>query len=129
LTVQVVATLDERGHGVASCDFFFGGWNAGEGLLGAAGAFVTPGELDTPLTFDYFQRTPALSSALNWLYTNHPDAYLFGSLCEANAFNKGQAFQDASLWKTRRDEIFQEIFMLDFNERQGMAIRIMGNTP
>jgi hypothetical protein len=26
---------------------------------------------------------------LNWLYTNHPDAYLFGTLCEMNAFNKG----------------------------------------
>jgi hypothetical protein len=84
---------------------------------------------DTALTFDYFQKTPALSGALNWLYTNHPDAYLFGSLCEANAFNKGQAFDAASLWKTRRDEVFNEIAMLDFNERQGMAIRVLGITP
>jgi hypothetical protein len=81
---------------------------------------------DTALTFDYFQKTPALSGTLNWLYTNHPDAYLFGSLCEANAFNKGQAFDAASLWKTRRDEVFNEIAMLDFNERQGMAIRVLG---
>jgi hypothetical protein len=84
---------------------------------------------DTPLTFDYFQRTPALSGAMNWLYTNHPDAYLFGCLCEANAFNKGQAFEAASLWKTRRDEVFNEIAMLDFNERQGMAVRTMDVTP
>ena len=84
---------------------------------------------DTGLIFGYFQKTPALSGTLNWLYTNHPDAYLFGSLCEANAFNKGKAFQDASLWKTRRDEVFQEIAMLDFNERQGMAIRVWGATP
>jgi hypothetical protein len=83
----------------------------------------------TALTFDYFQRTPALSGALNWLYTNHPDAYLFGSLCEANSFNKGNAFPAASLWKNRRDEVFQEIAMLDFNERQGMAVRVMGVTP
>lgn len=84
---------------------------------------------DTPLTFDYYQKSAALSVALNWLYTNHPDAYLFGCLCEANAFNKGQAFQAASLWKTRRDEIFQEITILDFNERQGMTMRVQGCTP
>jgi hypothetical protein len=89
---------------------------------------VAPSD-DTALTFDYFQKTTALSSALNWLYTNHPDAYLFGTLCEMNAFNKGQAFEAASLWKTRRDEVFNEIAMLDFNERQGMAVRIMGITP
>jgi hypothetical protein len=81
------------------------------------------------LTFDYFQKTAALSGTLNWLYTNYPDAYLFGSLCEANAFNKGQAFEAASLWKQRRDEVFQEISMVDFNERGGMAVRVFGVTP
>jgi hypothetical protein len=89
---------------------------------------VAPSD-DTALTFDYFQRTQAVSGSLNWLWTNHPDAYLFGTLCEANAFNKGKAFEDASLWKARRDEVFQEIAMLDFNERQGMAVRVMGITP
>jgi hypothetical protein len=44
----------------------------------------------TALTFDYFQKTAALSGTLNWLYTNYPDAYLFGTLCEMNAFNKGR---------------------------------------
>jgi hypothetical protein len=89
---------------------------------------VAPSD-DTSLTFDYFQKTPALSGALNWLYTNHPDAYLFGTLCEMNAFNKGQAFEAAALWKQRRDEVFQEIATLDFNERQGMAVRVIGMTP
>lgn len=89
---------------------------------------VAPSD-NTSLTFDYFQRTAALSGTLNWLYTNHPDAYLFGALCEANAFNKGQALPDSAMWKSRRDEVFQEIAMLDFNERQSMAVRIMGVTP
>ena len=89
---------------------------------------VAPSD-DTALTFDYFQKTPALSGTLNWLYTNHPDAYLFGTLCEMNAFNKGNAFHDASLWKQRRDEVFAEIQSLDFNERQGMAVRVFGLTP
>lgn len=82
---------------------------------------------DTDLTFDYFQKTAAVSLSLNWLYTNHPDAYLFGTLCEANAFIKNA--DNAGLWKARRDEVFQEIAMLDFNERQGMAVRVMGITP
>lgn len=87
---------------------------------------VAPSD-DTALTFDYYARTPALSGALNWLYTNHPDAYLFGSLCEANAFDK--KVDAAGLWKARRDEVFDEITKLEFNERQGMAIRMFGITP
>jgi hypothetical protein len=82
---------------------------------------------DAPLAFDYFQKTPAVSGALNWLWANHPDAYLFGSLCEATAFTKDAT--KAALWKARRDEVFQEIATLDFNERQGMAVRVMGVTP
>jgi hypothetical protein len=82
---------------------------------------------DTALTFTYNQKTAAVSGTLNWLFTNHPDAYLFGSLCEANAFNKD--VDAAGLWKSRRDEIFSEISMLDFNERQGMTMRLMGQTP
>lgn len=82
---------------------------------------------DTALTFTYSQKTAAVSGTLNWLYTNHPDAYLFGSLCEANAFNKD--VDPAGLWKARRDEVFDEIAKLDFNERSGMAMRVMGQTP
>lgn len=82
---------------------------------------------DSNIVLSYFQRTTAVSSALNWLYTNHPDAYLFGSLAEANAFDK--KIDLAGVWKARRDEVFDEIAKLDFNERQGMAIRILGITP
>jgi hypothetical protein len=84
---------------------------------------------NTAITFDYFAKPAALSGTLNWLYTNYPDAYLFGTLCEMNAFNKGGAFDAASLWKQRRDEVFQEIQTTDFNERGGMAVRVMGYTP
>lgn len=87
---------------------------------------VAPSD-DSTLTFTYFQRTAALSTGLNWLFNNHFDAYLFGSLAEANAFNK--AVDPAGLWKARRDEVFGEIASLDFNERQDMAVRVMGCTP
>jgi hypothetical protein len=87
---------------------------------------VAPSD-DTALTFDYYARTAAVSGSLNWLFTNHPDAYLFGSLCEANAFNK--EVDAAGLWKARRDEVFDEIKALEFNERSGMAMRVYGMTP
>lgn len=82
---------------------------------------------DSGLLFTYFQKPAALSGTLNWLWTTYPDAYLFGTLAEANAFNK--AVDPAGLWKARRDEVFDEIFKVDFNERQGMRIRILGITP
>jgi hypothetical protein len=82
---------------------------------------------DTALTFSYFQRTPAVSGSLNWLFANHVDAYLAGSLAQAAAFNKG--FDVAGTWLARCDQIFREIQSLDFNERQGMAVRVMGLTP
>jgi hypothetical protein len=82
---------------------------------------------DTGLQMVYYQRTAAVSGALNWLYTNHPDAYVAGSLAQASAFNK--KFDQAGAWGARMEQIFQEIFSLDFNERQGMAMRVMGTTP
>jgi len=87
---------------------------------------VAPSD-DTDLTFDYYQKTAAVSGALNWLFTNHPDAYLAGSLAQAAAFNKD--FDKAGLWKGRADEIMRDISLLDFNERQGMAVRVYGLTP
>jgi len=82
---------------------------------------------DTDLELVYNQRTASLASGLNWLFTNHPDVYLFGSLCEANAFNKD--VDPAGLWKARRDEVFDEILKADFNERGSMAVRVLGATP
>lgn len=82
---------------------------------------------DTPLTFSYFQRTGPVATALNWLFNNHVDAYLAGSLAQAAAFNKD--FDTAGTWLARCNQIFDEITKQDFNERQGMAVRTMGITP
>ena len=82
---------------------------------------------DTDLTFLYFQKTPAVSSSLAWLFNNHVDAYLAGALAQAAAFNKG--FDVAGTWLARCDQIFRDILSLDFNERQGMAVRVIGQTP
>lgn len=82
---------------------------------------------DTALTFSYFQRTGAVASGLQWLFNNHVDAYLTGSLAQAAAANKG--FDVAGTWLARCNQIFDGIQSLDFNERQGMAIRVFGATP
>lgn len=84
---------------------------------------------DSGLQLVYNQKTPALSGTLNWLWTNHPDAYLFGTLAEANYFNKGSALPMAQTWKQRRDEVFGEIQSRDFWERQGMSMRVLNVTP
>lgn len=82
---------------------------------------------DTSLDVVYYERSTALSAGLNNLFTYHPDLYLFGSLVEAEAFNKDA--EKAILWKARRDEIFSEILAADFQERQQMTVRTMGYTP
>jgi hypothetical protein len=82
---------------------------------------------DTSLTVYYFQKIAALSGSVNWLFTAHPDLYLFGSLVEAEMF--GVNDERVGLWKARRDEVFNEIEMLS-NKTRGMgAMRVMGMTP
>jgi hypothetical protein len=88
----------------------------------------------TPLELDYFAKVPALASIApqdgsqaNWLLTEHPDLYLFGSLVEAEMF--GVNDERAPVWKARRDEIFDEIEKLNNKTRGPSAVRVMGATP
>ena len=99
-----------------------------EFTIEASSIKITPQD-DTGLELLYYARTPAVRDALNWLYTNHPDAYLFGTLAEANMFMKGSALPLAASWKQRRDEVFDEIQRVEFWERGGMSVRVFGNTP
>jgi hypothetical protein len=83
----------------------------------------------TPLTLLYWQKIPALTATntTNWLMTAYPDIYLFGSLVEAAAYARNP--DDIPLWKTRRDELFDEIDRLDKKARGPTAVRIVGPTP
>lgn len=81
----------------------------------------------TGLEFDYFQKVAALSGTVNWLYTAHPDVYLYGSLAEA--YMMLQDIEKAVLWKSRRDEVFDEIEKLSFKTGGPSNIRLMGVTP
>jgi hypothetical protein len=82
---------------------------------------------DTSLTLLYRAKTAAVSGVLNWLFTNHPDAYLNGALVEAHLFIKDM--ETAQLWEGRRDKIFASITRSDFNHRGPMQIRVDGLTP
>lgn len=81
----------------------------------------------TGLEFDYFQKIPTLVSiSTNWLMTAWPDLYLAGALTEAYLFNKD--VENALVWKTRRDELAEEIRRLDFGSKGG-TVRVMAQTP
>lgn len=82
---------------------------------------------DTDLSFTYYAKSGAVSATLNSIFTRYPDVYLFGSLCEAGAFNKDA--EAAILWKGRRDEVFREIELANYNEAAGLTMRVMGSTP
>lgn len=89
---------------------------------------VAPSD-DTALTFDYFQKIPALTSTntSNWLLATAPDLYLFGALAEAHGFVKDA--ESLALWKSRRDELLDELDRLDTKTRGQAGIRVIGPTP
>ena len=61
-----------------------------------------------PLELVYFQKIPSLAgNGVNWLMSAHPDLYLFGALTEAQAYAVNA--DSAALWKSRRDELFEEV--------------------
>jgi hypothetical protein len=73
------------------------------------------------LIFDYVAKVSALSGGSNWLMTNYPDAYLFGTLAEAYGF-VGDA-EKAAMWAARRDAVFDEIDRLDFATKLPSGVR------
>lgn len=82
---------------------------------------------NTSLSILYVQKTAAVSGTLNWLFTKHPDTYLFGGLMMAELF--GSNDERIPLWKTMVDEAFAEILRQDFNHRSPMHVRVLGATP
>lgn len=81
----------------------------------------------TALEFLYHQKTTALASQLNWLYTNYPDAYLFGSLLEAYGFLKDP--DNMALYKLRLADALSDIKSNTFNNPANLSIRVVGFTP
>ncbi len=88
---------------------------------------VRPVDDTAGIDFLYFAKNAAVSGSLNWLFTNHPDIYLFGSLVEAKLFVED--VEAAALWKSRRDEIFDGINKLNFREPGALQMQVFGITP
>lgn len=81
----------------------------------------------TDYSLGYFARTGALSSALNWLFTSHPDAYYAGSLEQAYLFVKDP--ENAAIWAAKKQAAFADIRLLHFREHGALEMRPSGPTP
>jgi hypothetical protein len=81
----------------------------------------------TIVELEYFRKISAASSGANWLLTEHPDLYLFGSLTEAQSYSVNA--DSAAFWKARRDEIFDEIERLNNKSRGAGSIRVLAPAP
>lgn len=91
--------------------------------------FPIPQGADT-ISFSYMQGITPLASApggVNWLLTNHPDAYLFGTLCEAELFvGDDDRFPT---WMQKREQAFESILMADRRARwSGAPLQIKTDT-
>ncbi len=82
---------------------------------------------DTGLEFDYFAKTGALASALNWLFTKHSDCYYFGALEQAYLFNKDP--EQAGPWAAKKMSVYDSIKKQRFRQEGALSIRVMGYTP
>lgn len=81
----------------------------------------TPDQAYT-MEMDYYKRIPALSNSAttNWLLTNHPDAYLYGSLAEAEPYMKNDI--RIAVWKQLYQNAIDQIMGADQRERWGGSI-------
>ncbi len=84
---------------------------------------------DEGLTFHYYQKIPALSddAPTNWLLLAYPDLYLFGSLVESEMFLVND--ERALSWKSRRDELLEEVRQLSNRSRGAGRVRLVQATP
>jgi len=70
----------------------------------------------------YYQKIPALSVfSTNWLLTNHPDAYLYGTLMHSAPYL--QADERVGLWAGKYAQIIQQITSSD------EKAKFSGSTP
>jgi hypothetical protein len=75
----------------------------------------------------YRAKASAAASALDWLFNNHIDAYLAGSIMELKVYE--QDFENALGWAAKRDQVFASIRKLNFTRRPAMQILAAGPTP
>ena len=72
----------------------------------------------------YYKAIPALSDSAttNWMLTNHPDVYLYGSLKEAEAFIKNDP--RLMTWKAQYEEALSQVMAADQRARWSGTMQI-----
>lgn len=88
---------------------------------------VRPVDDTTQIEFDYFAKTGALASSLNWLFTNNSDCYFFGALEQGYLYTKD--FDEAAVWSAKKKGVYDSIKTQRFREDGAFQIRTMGPTP
>lgn len=75
-----------------------------------------------------YYKFAALSSGntSNWLLASYPDLYLFGSLLEAEGYNRN--FGAQGTWKSRVDEATEDLLLADQRARFGGSPTMRGDT-
>ncbi len=86
--------------------------------------FVPVPDADYTIEIVYYQKIPALSSAtdgVNWLLTDHPDAYLYGTLMHSAPYL--QADERIGIWAGKYQQIIEQIKTSD------EKAKFSGSTP
>lgn len=78
-----------------------------------------PGESYT-VRMHYLKQWDIATDTTNWLLTNYPDAYLYGSLAEASLFIKHDS--RVPIWKSLFEESLSELDLLDERSRNDAVL-------
>lgn len=94
--------------------------------------YLKPNAADVVVEMLYYQKVPALSDAntSNWLLTDHPDIYLYGSLMAAEPFNRNDA--RAATWAALYTDAVNALETMDNEIRWSgplAAISVRSSTP
>lgn len=73
-------------------------------------------------TLTYYKKFDALSSGVNWLITNAPDAYLYGTLLEAAPYLKDDP--RIGVWQSLFSTSVQSLMAADKDDRYGNALAV-----
>lgn len=95
-------------------------------IVGDSIYFIGPSASYT-YTMVYYKRLDPLSTAtdgINWLITNAPDAYLYGTLMEAMPYIKDD--QRVSLWADSLEAVITTLNRTDTDDRFGASLVVTG---
>jgi hypothetical protein len=90
--------------------------------------FAPVPESEYTLEIVYYQKVPALSTfSTNWLLTDHPDAYLYGTLMHSAPYL--QADERVGIWAGKYQQVIQQITTSDENAKFSGSTPIISFTP